>query len=137
MNMRFSNQELAAATHLKRSGLTWEPAVGNYVYDAGGLVKPSSPFQPGVYFLLNYDCFMQRVGGLAQFKAIMTWLPTWHDARSLLSAFGIGAAEIQHRLEQTNALEQGTELLELYRLLANCLHEPTPTAALRGIGEIS
>lgn len=119
--MRFTDSEIASAIKLKQLGLAWEPAVGHYVCDTGRVVKPSSPFQDGVYFLLNYDCFMERVGGLDRFKTIMTWLPTWSDARLVLRSFGVSDEEVQRRLVAANALIHGTELRELYRLITECL----------------
>ena len=56
-DMKFSSQQCALAIQFKEMGLEWEPTVGNYVYDATAAVKPSSPFQEHVYFLLNYDCY--------------------------------------------------------------------------------
>jgi len=84
--LQFSRQQIELAITFKQLGLVWEPVVGNYVYDLSDALKPSSPFQDGVYFLLNYDCFMQRVGGLDRFKELMTWLPTWNDAREILQS---------------------------------------------------
>ena len=119
--MPFSTQLLNLAAEFKRLGLPWEPSVGNYVYDAAGAVTQSSPFQDRVYFLLNYDCFMQKVGGLARFKEIMTWLPTWSDARAILQAFGVANAEVSATLIRTDAINTDTELLVLYEMIAEQL----------------
>jgi hypothetical protein len=116
--MKFSSRQIELAVELKALGLTWEPSVGNYVYDATGAVKPTSPFQEHVYFLLNYDCFMERVGGVERFKAIMTWLPTWTDARGILRSLGVSDKEVQEQLVYSGALVDGTELLKLYELIA-------------------
>lgn len=119
--MKFTEQQITLARRFKRLGLAWEPAVGNYVYDAGGAVTPTSPFQEHVYFLLNYDCFMERVGGLERFKAIMMWLPTWSDAREILANLGVTNDEVRDELVRSEALEAGSELLQLYKLIASHL----------------
>lgn len=116
--MLLSPKHLELAGRFKQLGLPWEPSVGNYVYDATGAVKPTSPFQNGVYFLLNYDCFMQKVGGVDRFKQIMTWLPTWDDARQMLRMLQVPDASIQHELVATDAFDRGIELQVLYELIA-------------------
>ena len=126
-DMKFSSQHCALAIQFKEMGLEWEPTVGNYVYDATAAVKPSSPFQEHVYFLLNYDCFMDRVGGVERFKTIMTWLPTWSDAREILRSLGVSNKEVQDELVRSRALEDGSELLKLYELIAQHLSMPPQT----------
>ena len=71
--MKFGSRQIELAIDLKAMGLPWKPTVGDRVYDATGAVKPTSPFQDRVYFLLNYDCFMERVGGFERFETILTW----------------------------------------------------------------
>ena len=124
--MFFSPKHLELARRFKQLGLPWEPSVGNYVYDATGAVKPTSPFQKRVYFLLNYDCFMQKVGGVDRFKEIMTWLPTWDDARQILRLLQVPDAAIQHELVATEAFERGIELQVLYELIATELERNMP-----------
>ena len=119
--MKFSSRQIELAVKFKELGLAWEPTVGHYVYDATGAVKPTSPFQDRVYFLLNYDCFMERVGGVERFKTIMTWLPTWSDAREILRSLGVSDKEVQDELVRSQALEDGSELLQLYELIAQHL----------------
>lgn len=119
--MRFTQQQIELATRIKANGLSWEPAVGNYVYDETGFFKPSSPFQEHVYFLLNYDCFMQKVGGTERFKMLMIWLPTWEDSRAILSAHGVSSAEVERELIRQNALAKGTELITLYQMIHESL----------------
>ena len=122
--MEFSSRQIALAIQFKEMGLAWEPTVGNYVYDATAAVKPTSPFQEHVYFLLNYDCFMDRVGGVERFKTIMTRLPTWSDAREILWSLGVSDKELQDELVRSRALEDGSELLQLYELIAQHLSKP-------------
>ena len=112
--MMFPRHPIRLASEFKATGLSWEPAVGNYVYDATGAVQPTSPFQDRVYFLLNYDCFMRKVGGVDRFKEIMTWLPTWNDARRILQLLGVSHEEVADELIRTNAIANDMELLVLY-----------------------
>ena len=119
--MEFSSQQIEFAVAFKQRGLPWEPAVGNYVYDTHRVLPASSPFQDGVYFLLNYECFMQRTGGIERFKEVMTWLPTWCDARRILRSLGVTDEQVQASLFYTQAFERGTELLQLYELIATHL----------------
>ena len=128
---RFSAREIELAIEMKSLDLEWEPFVGNYVFDATHAVKPSSPFQDRVYFLLNYDCFMQKVGGVARFKEIMTWLPTWSDARAILRSLGVSDAQVRQELDRTDAIENDNELLVLYELIAKRLMQTrrSPAAA--------
>lgn len=121
--MQFTQQQIDLAGEFKNLGLPWEPSVGNYVYDGTGSVKPSSPFQDGVYFLLNYDYFTQRLGGVVRFKELMTWLPTWDDARKILKSFGVADKDVQHELTEQNSIENGTELLALYKMIGDKLRK--------------
>ena len=77
-----------------------------------------SPFQDRVYFLLNYDCFTRKIGGVDRFKSLMTWLPTWDDARQILRSLSVPDAEIQHELAAAEAFERRAELQVLYELIA-------------------
>jgi hypothetical protein len=61
--MRFTKEQITVAKRLKKLGLPWNPTVGDYVFDQHNICPKASPFQPGVYFLLNFTCFMQHVGG--------------------------------------------------------------------------
>ena len=121
--MLFSSKHLQLADRFKQLGLRWEPEVGNYVNDATGAVKPTSPFQDGVYLLLNYDCFMRKVGGVDRFKEIMTWLPTWDDARRILKSLGVCHEEVAAELLRTDAVASDTELLVLYEMIADRLRK--------------
>ena len=58
----------------------------------------------------------------------MTWLPTWSDAREILRAFGVADKDVQVELERSQALKDGSELLQLYELIAQHLSEPHETA---------
>lgn len=123
--MRFSEQEIILARRLCQLGLDWTPQAGHYVYDETGFCKQASPFQEGVYYILNYDYFMKRVGGVERFKQIMTWLPTWQNTRHSLKALGIANREIAQFLYERQAIEYEQERLALYQLLASTLTRQT------------
>ena len=117
--MRYSADEISLASELKTLGLPWEPEAGQFVFDKNKICPQSSPFQPGVYFLLNFDCFMQRVGGVERFVDNMVWLPTWHEARSILLNLGVS---LERTVAQVMpALEDERELLCLYNLIYEAL----------------
>lgn len=116
--MRFSETEIDLARQLQRDGFTWEPKAGNYVYDETGFCQQPSPFQDRVYFILNYPYFMRAVGGVDRFKEIMTWLPTWDDAREILRSLDVSDQLILEHLSNENAIQNGTERLVLYKLIA-------------------
>ena len=84
-------------------------------------VDRGSPFQDRVYFILNYDYFMDQVGGVDQFKQIMLWLPTWEDARHVLRSLGVSDAEVDAALQRNRAIERQHELLSLYETIAERL----------------
>ena len=113
--MRFTEDQITIAKKLKTLGIPWQPQVGHYVYDANHICPKSSPFQQGVYFLLNFDCFMQHVGGVERFRNNMVWLPTWHKAREILRNLSVPDAEVA-RLS-AEAILQGDELTCLYELI--------------------
>jgi hypothetical protein len=115
---RFSPRLIELAKQFKSGGVPWDPQPGQYVLDEHGVVDRSSPFQTGVYFVLNYQHFMQLAGGVEAFREKMTWLPTWEHARELLRGVGISDAELQRELVTRNAIAQGNELETLYELLA-------------------
>lgn len=119
--MQFSSEEIEMARELRRLGLKWGPSVGHYVYDENRCCSKGSPFQNRVYFILNYDYFMNYIGGVERFKEVMLWLPTWHDARELLQSFGVGDEEVALRLQRCEALENREELLVLYQMIAESL----------------
>ena len=123
--MRFSEAEIDLARRLQRNGLTWEPKAGNYVYDETGFCKQASPFQERVYFILNYSYFMKTVGGVDRFKAIMTWLPTWNDAREILRSLHVSDQQILEYLTAEKAIENGMERFALYGLIDSTIGNQT------------
>jgi hypothetical protein len=120
--MQFAVEEIAAARELRRLGLPWKPQAGHYVYDETGFCRKGSPFQDHVYFILNYDYFMNQVGGEERFKQIMLWLPTWQDAREVLRSLGVGDDEVSAELQRQRAIENQRELLSLYKMIATRLN---------------
>lgn len=127
--MNYTVEEIKLARQLKSAGLPWEPQAGHYVYDETGFCKQASPFQEKVYFVLNYAYFMKAVGGVERFKEIMTWLPTWDDAREILRNYDMSDEEILQQLGAEKAIEKGTERYALYQLIASSLKNSKETAA--------
>lgn len=121
--MQFSAEEIYLAKRLHDLGLPWEPQPGHYVWDEAGLIDQPSPFQERVYFILDLKHFLRRSGTLDAFKTSMVWLPTWHDARDILSAMGVGPEVVTEALQRQAVLQHREELLTLYRLIACRLRE--------------
>ena len=121
--MVFSDVEILLAKRLRELGLTWVPTVGHYVFDETGFCRKPSPFQDRVYFVLNYDYFVQAVGGVDRFKEIMIWLPTWEDLRVALRNRGVSDLEIAAHLTKQRAIESGAERRVLYELLTVLLEQ--------------
>jgi hypothetical protein len=119
--MRFSPEEIDAAIKLRDLGLPWEPCPGHFVWDQTGLMEQDSPFQKGVYFILDLKPFLRRAGTLQALKRSIVWLPTWRDARAALECLGVDHAEIMEALQTQQALHYGHELLTLYGLIASHL----------------
>ena len=117
--MRFTEEQIRIASRIKKLELPWTPQVGQYVYDANQICPKGSPFQERVYFLLDFDCFMQHVGGIERFRSNMVWLPTWHEAREILHQLGIPEAEVAEL--SARAMLSGEELTCLYRLILEAL----------------
>jgi hypothetical protein len=52
-----------------------------------------------------------------ELKERVCWLPTWEQSRKLLSDMGVPASTVSQRLDESRAIIDGTERLELYRML--------------------
>ena len=111
--MQFSVEQINLACRMKDSGLPWEPQVGHYVYDRGKVCQRGSPFQEGVYFILDYLCFCRHVGGAEILRGKMVWLPTWYDCRMLLKQGGVADAEVV--AIASGGIPSGVELTHLYQ----------------------
>ena len=116
--MQFTEEEIELARTLRADGLAWTPRAGHYVFDETGFCQQPSPFQQGVYFILNYPYFMKTVGGVDRFKEIMTWLPTWFDCREILESLAVPGEAIAQTLRHNDALHHGCERVTLYRMIA-------------------
>jgi hypothetical protein len=90
-----------------------------------------------VYFILNYDYFINQAGGVERFKEIMLWLPTWHDARKILQSFGVSDQEVATELWERCAIENQRELLVLYELIADKLRHSTRSVHSSTAGSLS
>ena len=126
--MMYSVAEIELARQLRRDGLAWEPKPGNYVYDETEFCKQPSPFQDRVYFILNYPYFMKAVGGVERFKEIMTWLPTWDDARQILRSLRVSDQQIFDYLREQDAIESRSERLALYEMIGSALRSEAGSA---------
>ena len=119
--MAFTDEQISIATQLKQLGMPWQPRVGNYVYDANRICPKGSPFQDRIYFLLNFDCFMQHVGGRERFAESMVWLPTWDDARNIARQIGIPDESVA--AVAAEGILRDEELTRLYGLILATLRK--------------
>ena len=119
--MWFSRQEIATAMTLKKMGLQWIPRAGHYVWDAHDSIRPTSPFQRGVFFLLDLECFVQYFGSLDEVKERLVWLPTWEQCRAVLQQSGISNEQVAARLYRQSTVDR----LTLYHMLAEVLRKNT------------
>lgn len=120
-DIQFTETEIQLARQLRSLGLPWTPMPGQFVLDESGLVQRESPFQSGVFFVLNYEYFMKIAGGLDRFREIMLWLPTWEECRKLLRQMGVDDAKVAKHLTDCGGLEDGQERRCLYELMVQHL----------------
>lgn len=116
-SVNFSVEELELAQLFKAYGLNWVPMVGHYVLDQSDLIECDSPFQDRVFYILDLKHFLRRSETVENLAERMCWLPTWEQARELLLKYGLSNEAVAKHLQTTHAIENGTERLELYRLI--------------------
>lgn len=115
--VHFSRIEIDLARKMRSAGLSWQPSPGQFVLDEQRIVDRESPFQDGVFFILNFDYFMKIAGGEERFVKIMTWLPVWEDCRRILAYLQVSNADVARRISDRHAIEDGIERLCLYELI--------------------
>lgn len=118
---RFTQKEIQLAHELKSAGLPWQPMPGQFVWDGEPLIKHDSPFHDRVFFILDLKHFLRRSETVERLIDAMVWLPTWEQCRELLNERGVDSSVVRSHLELTDALDSGTERLELYRILLKTL----------------
>jgi hypothetical protein len=119
--MHFSDRAIERAIRLRHLGLAWEPRPGHYVFNESSLIEKPSPFQEGVYFILDLKHFLRRAGTMEALKESLFWLPTRHDARDILHELGVSDAYVAGRLAAKEAIENRDGLVVLYDLIAEHL----------------
>ncbi|MEO1614829.1 MAG: hypothetical protein AAFV88_03205 [Planctomycetota bacterium] len=115
--MQFSERLIELAIQIKSSGVTWNPRPGHYVLDRHSIVERESPFQTGVYFVLNYPHFVKLAGGEDAFREKLVWLPTFEQTRELLRSLGVSNQDQQQWLRRQDAFTSERELESLYELV--------------------
>ncbi len=115
--MTFSDRMIELAIAMKSAGVPWQPSAGHYVFDKGRIVQRASPFQDGVYFVLNLPHFVKLAGGVDAFVDKMVWLPTWEQARQVLRDAGMTDQCLQSVLLEKNSIARQEELVTLYELI--------------------
>ncbi|MFZ9010852.1 MAG: hypothetical protein ACO21J_10365 [Anaerohalosphaeraceae bacterium] len=115
--MKFCEREIEMAQKLHALNLQWHPQAGNYVFDIKGIIEKSSPFQTGVYFILDIKHFLKRAGSPEAIKASMCWLPVWEDCRTLLKSLGVSWSQVENRLIEKSAFQNDSERVVLYEMI--------------------
>ena len=115
--MKFSEREIEIARKLHSLQLQWHPQAGQYVFDLEGIIEKNSPFQTGVYFILDIKHFLRRAGSVEDIKASMCWLPLWEDCRNILKDLDVSWNRIESRLTATSAFENDIERQQLYEII--------------------
>ena len=115
--MLFSEREIEIAKQLHELNMQWQPQSGQYVFDMKGIIEKPSPFQKGVYFILDIKHFLKRGGSVAGIKAAMCWLPLWEDCRNILKSLEIPWNQIENRLTESLAFQNNRERLLLYEIV--------------------
>ena len=127
--MKFKAEEIKLAIRLRELGIPWSVKPGIYIYDHDSKIKPGSPFQEHVYYLLDPGCFDDYFGSRDELQSSVTWLPTWRDAREKLAELKVENKRIAYHIAARNSLIKSTELLDLYELLESALTGETPDYA--------
>jgi hypothetical protein len=119
--MCFQPAEIQAARQLRDLGIHWEPQAGQYVLDESGVFDEPSPIQDNVHLIHDLRELLGQAGSIRDVKTSMCWLPTWREARQILRSMGLSDLRILAALVKSDALENGSELLVLYQLIAEQL----------------
>lgn len=120
--VHYREEEISLARQLHRLIQPhWTPAAGHYVYDLHDRVERDSPFQTGVYFVINYQYFMTLLGGVEAFKDAMVWLPTWQQSRQLCRELSIADEVLIRHCFNADTIADGDELAAVYRLILSTL----------------
>ena len=115
--MKFSETEINIAKKLHELALPWQPQAGQYVFDLKGIIEKDSPFQTGVYYILDIKHFLRRAGTVDDIKAAMCWLPLWEDCRQILKGLDVAWDRIEYELSENLAFENYTERTVLYKMI--------------------
>ncbi|MHC5160469.1 MAG: hypothetical protein ACYSOC_02425 [Planctomycetota bacterium] len=94
--MKFCEREIEMAQKLHALNLQWHPQAGNYVFDIKGIIEKSSPFQTGVYFILDIKHFLRRAGSP---EANVSW------------------SQVENRLIENSAFQNDSERVVLYEMI--------------------
>jgi hypothetical protein len=119
--MPFDEGICRKALEMKKSGLTWKPHVGCFVWDPDECIKPASPFPGRIYFILSLQRFIEIFDSTEEVAAKLVWLPTWHQARLICRQLGISIEAIEEEREKDDALSPGEDLLHIYGLIVEAL----------------
>ena len=121
--MKFTERKIEIAKKLNELEIQWQPQAGQYVFDLKGIIEKSSPFQAGVYFILDIKHFLRRAGSVEDIKAAMCWLPLWEDCREILKSLQVPWNRVENRLNNISAFENDRERLVVYEMILEELQQ--------------
>jgi len=104
--MKFSEREIEIAKKLHDLKIQWQSQAGQYVFDIMAIIEKRSPFQKGVYFILNIKHFLRRAGSIENIRAAMCLLPLSEDCRDILKCLDIPWNTVENRLNEISAFEK-------------------------------
>ena len=119
--MKFTSEEINLARRLKKLGLSWQPAVGHYVWDEVALIDCESPFHDRVFYILDMKHFLRRAKSIENLRHSLCWLPTWFDCRQILARQGVSESAIAGHLASRSGIENQSERICLYELIEKTL----------------
>ena len=119
--MPFDESICRKALEMKKSGLTWQPHVGCFVWDPDEFIKPASPFPGRIYFILSLQRFIEIFDSTEEIAAKLVWLPTWHQAGMICRQLGISDEAIEKERKKGDALSASDDLLRIYGLIIKAL----------------
>jgi hypothetical protein len=118
----FDIRHCTLANELKNAGLIWKPRVGCFVWDKDDQIGVDSPFPGNIYFILNLGQFLRFFGTNDKISKALVWLPTWYQARLLCNRYDVDGKGIKDICTTVSALDPAEELLEIYKLILENLH---------------
>ncbi len=109
------------ALEMKSLGLTWQPHVGCFGIRITGLNRNHPFLAESTYF--EFASVYRDLRQHSEIARKLVWLPTWHQTCLLCMRMGIGDETLEKSRQPAGTRTPTTELLRIYRLIIEGLHE--------------